>query len=198
MSEPMPTDVAEAKRRLERFLKGKTEERLFRCPTGHPSRPTGFCWCDASAGKMLRLYVRAAILAVVLKLPFNDLKVRLLRRLGARVGRNVFISAGAWIDPTFPQLVTIEDDVFIGMNAHILTHEFRIDEFRAGKVILRRGAFIGGFALVACGVEVGEDAVVAGGAVVGLDVPAGTVATGNPAFIWNRKGAPPKSDPERD
>jgi maltose O-acetyltransferase len=64
-------------------------------------------------------------------------------------------------------------------------------EFRAGKVIIRRRAVIGGFSLIAPGVEIGEGAEVAGAAVVAVDVPADTIATGNPAFIWkrNRKNA---------
>jgi acetyltransferase-like isoleucine patch superfamily enzyme len=185
----IPPDDREAHRRLALFLRGETEDRLFRHPTGHPSCPTGFCWCDGSLLKGLGVYWRGALLGAAMRLPFNGLKLWLLRRMGARIGKNVYLSVGALIDPVFPQLLTIEDNVFIGMNARILTHEFRIDEFRAGKVILRRGSFIGGFSLVACGVEVGEEAAVAGGAVVALDVPPRTVATGNPAFIWKRGGA---------
>jgi acetyltransferase-like isoleucine patch superfamily enzyme len=48
-------------------------------------------------------------------------------------------------------------------------------------VTIRKGAVIGGFALINHGVEIGEGAVVAGGAAVGRDVPAGKLAIGNPA-----------------
>jgi len=173
----------EAQERLRRFLSDGTEERLFRQPTCHPARPTGFCFCEHSAWQTLKLCLRGALLDVVMKLPFNRPKLRLLRRLGARIDRNVYISAGAWIDPVFPQLLTIEDEVFIGLGARITLHEFRRDEFRAGRVILRRGAFIGGCAMIGCGVEIGEGATVAAGAVVGRDVPAGCTAIGNPARI---------------
>ena len=89
-------------------------------------------------------------------MPWNCGKIWILRRLGARVGNGVYFAIGTWIDPNFPELLTIEDDVFFGMGAKIFTHECRIDEFRAGKVLIRRGAFIGGFAIIACGVEIGE------------------------------------------
>ena len=180
-------DVREARRRLAEFLAGRTDERLFRHPTGHPSRSTGFCHCDDSVLGTLAGWLKAVLVMATMNQPSNRLKVWLLRRLGARIGRDVFISVGAWIDPTYPQLLTIEDGVFIGTGARLVTHEFRVDEFRAGKIILRRGAFVGGFSLVPCGVEVGEGAVVAAGAVVALDVPPHTTATGNPAFIWKRK-----------
>lgn len=197
MTGPGRIDPADAKRRIAAFLRGEGPGRLLRFPTGHPARPTGFCYCDASPLGMIGTYLKGVLLAAVLNLPWNGLKVGYLRRLGARLGRDVFISVGAWIDPLYPQLLVIEDGVFIGTGARIVLHEFRVDEFRLGRVVLRRGSFVGGFSLIACGVEVGENAVVAGGAVVALDVPPGTVATGNPAFYYKRAGKerkPEKAD----
>ncbi len=110
-------------------------------------------------------------------------KLALLRWCGAKVGRNVFISTDVWIDPAFPQLLTIEDEVMVGVGVKIALHEFRPNEFRAGRVVIRKGAVIGGFALIGHGVEIGEGAVVAGGAAVGRDVPPGKLAIGNPARI---------------
>jgi maltose O-acetyltransferase len=188
MAASAPPEMEAVRRRLADFLAGKTgdRDRIFRHPIGHPSQPSGLCECDGCALAVLRLYLRGVLMRLALVLPFNGLKVWTLRRMGATIGRNVFISIGAWIDPVYPQLVTIEDDVLIGMDARIMTHEFRMSEFRAGKVVIRRRAIIGGFAVVACGVEIGEGAEVAGGAVVAIDVPPNTVATGNPAFIWKR------------
>jgi acetyltransferase-like isoleucine patch superfamily enzyme len=122
-------------------------------------------------------------LLTVLRLAWNGPKLRLLRRCGAKVGTNVFISTDVWIDPAFPQLLTIEDEVMVGVGARIALHEFGPAHFRAGRVTIRRQAVIGGFALIGHGVEIGEGAVVAGGAVVGRDVPAGALAIGNPARI---------------
>jgi len=129
-------------------------------------------------------YARALVLLTLLRSPFNSLKIALLRHLGARVGDRVYISADVWIDPVFPQLLVVEDDVMIGHGVKIALHEFGRDRFRAGRVILRRGSVIGGFALIGQGVEIGENAVVAGGAVVGRDVPASMMAVGNPARIF--------------
>lgn len=104
------------------------------------------------------------------------------------MGANVTISPGVWIDPTFPQLLTFEDNVFIGTGVKIFTHEYRMNEFRAGRVILREGALIGGFALIGSGVEIGKRATVAAGAVVGRDVPPGATAIGNPVRIIRSSG----------
>ena len=173
----------EGKRRFAQFLAGQSEERVFSHPTCHPSQPTGFCPCDGPLLGTLWFYAKAWLLLTALKLAWNGPKVKLLRWCGARVGRNVFISTDVWIDPTFPQLLTIEDDVMVGIGGKIALHEFRPSEFRAGRVIIRKGAVVGGFALIGHGVEIGEGAVVAGGAVVGRDVPPGKLAIGNPARI---------------
>jgi bifunctional N-acetylglucosamine-1-phosphate-uridyltransferase/glucosamine-1-phosphate-acetyltransferase GlmU-like protein len=168
---------------FKRFLSGETEARSFRHPTCHPSRPTGFCPCDGALPAKMWFYLKATLLLTTLKLPFNKPKVALLRRLGARVGRHVYLSADVWIDPTFPQLLTIEDDVMVGVGVKIALHEFGPDYFSAGRVTLRQGAVIGGFALIRHGVEIGAGAVVAGGAAVGRDVPSGKLAIGNPARV---------------
>jgi len=173
--------------RFRAFLAGETSERIFTHPTGHPSQPTGFCPCDRSLAPRLWFYLKATALVLALKSPFNSLKIRLLRRLGACIGRNVYISVDAWIDPTFPQLLTIEDSVLIGVGVRLFLHEFRRDRFQAGRVIIRKGVIIGGFAIIGDGVEIGEGAVVAAGAVVGRDVPPGMMAIGNPARMFPLK-----------
>jgi acetyltransferase-like isoleucine patch superfamily enzyme len=176
-------DLEAGRKRFSQFLAGQLQDRVFSHPTRHPSQPTGFCPCDGPFLETLRFYLKAWLLLTFLKLAWNGPKLRLLRSCGAQVGRNVFISTDVWIDPTFPQLLTIEDDVMIGVGVKIALHEFRPKEFRAGRVSIRKGAVIGGFALIGHGVEIGEGAVVAGGAAVGRDVPAGKLAIGNPARI---------------
>lgn len=180
---PDDGELREARRRLACFLSGETSERLFRHPTGHPARGTGFCYCDRSLLAAVGICLRGGLLELVLRLPFNRPKLWLLRRLGAEIGEHVYISAGAWIDPVYPQLLTIEDEVVVGVGARVFTHEFRRDEFVAGRVTFRRGAIIGAHSLIGCGVEIGEDATVAPAAAVARDVPARCTALGNPARI---------------
>ena len=195
MSTPSPR--SEGREKFRQFLAGKTTERIFSWPICHPSsRPIGFCPCDRALPVKLWFYCKATLLLAVLKLPFNAPKLALLRRFGAHVGRKVFISTDVWIDPTFPELLTIEDEVMVGMGARIFLHLYHRDYFQAGRVIFRKGVIIGACALIGPGVEIGEGAVVAAGAVVGRDVPAGKVAIGNPARLVpliNSKTAEPAS-----
>ncbi len=178
-----PSSQSAGREKFRQFLAGKTTERLFFWPTSHPSQPTGFCPCDQAWPATLWFYFKSTLLLTALKLPFNTLKMALLRWSGAKVGRNVFISADVWIDPSFPELLTIEDEVMVGVGARIFLHLFTRDYFQAGRVTLRKGAIIGAAALIGPGVEIGPGAVVALGAVVRRDLPAGKAAIGNPARI---------------
>lgn len=187
---PPSTTPRDGHARLREFLRSETGDRLFVEPTCHPAEPTGFCYCDRSVWKALPFLLKAAVVSLTFLLPFNAPKVWLLRRLGARIGRNVFFSAGVWIDPTFPQLITIEDTVFFGMGAKVFTHEYRKDEFRAGRVTIRRGAFIGGFAVIPCGTEIGEGAVVAACSVACRDVPPEATLISAPPRIVRKTHAP--------
>jgi acetyltransferase-like isoleucine patch superfamily enzyme len=146
----------------------------------------------------LWFYFRSTLLLTALKLPFNALKIALLHWSGARVGQNVFISTDVWIDPTFPELLTIEDEVMLGVGVRIFLHAFDRDHFEAGRVLLRKGVIIGGFAMIGHGVEIGEAAVVAGGAVVGRDVPAGKAAIGNPARTVPLRNTQTKGSEQHD
>ncbi len=183
MSQHTTPDLKQGLERFKQFRSGQTGERVFCHPTCHPSHPTGFCPCDQAWPATLWFYFKSTLLLTALKLPFNTFKIAMLRWSGARVGRNVFISADVWIDPAFPELLTLEDEVMLGVGVRIFLHAFDRDHFEAGRVVLRKGVIVGGFALIGHGVEIGEGAVVAAGAVAGRDIPAGKAAIGNPARI---------------
>jgi acetyltransferase-like isoleucine patch superfamily enzyme len=80
---------------------------------------------------------------------------------------------------------TLEEDVFIApyvqtTNDNFMGRTERRHALRKGPTI-RRGARVGGGAVLCPGVEIGEEAFVGAGAVVVRDVPARTVVVGNPA-----------------
>lgn len=103
-----------------------------------------------------------------------------------RVGKEVFINFGC----TFLDQggITLDDGVFIGPGAKILTERHpEQPEIRhtllTRPVVIRRKAWIGAGAMILPGVTVGENAIVAAGAVVTKDVPDNTVVAGVPAKI---------------
>jgi acetyltransferase-like isoleucine patch superfamily enzyme len=79
----------------------------------------------------------------------------------------------------------VEEDVFIApcvvtTNDNFMGRTERRHDLRKGPTI-RRGARIGGGAILLPGIEIGEEAFVGAGAVVLQDVPARGVVVGNPA-----------------
>lgn len=103
-----------------------------------------------------------------------------------RVGKEVFINFGCtFLDQG---CITIEDGVFIGPEAKILTEAHPEQPairhtLRTEPVVIRRNAWIGAGAIILPGVTVGENAIVAAGAVVTRNVPDNTIVAGIPAKI---------------
>jgi acetyltransferase-like isoleucine patch superfamily enzyme len=82
---------------------------------------------------------------------------------------------------------TLEDNVFIApcvvtTNDNFMGRTEKRHELVKGPTI-RRGARIGGGAILCPGIEVGEEAFVGAGAVVTKDVPARKLVVGNPARV---------------
>ena len=103
----------------------------------------------------------------------NDTTVGAMTRIQA----NAYITAHSTLEEHVfiaPCVVTTNDD-FMGRTErrHALTK---------GPTI-RRGARVGGGAVLCPGVEIGEEAFVGAGAVVTKDVPPRTVVVGNPARV---------------
>jgi len=93
----------------------------------------------------------------------------------AKIQANAYITAYS----------TLEDEVFIApcvitTNYNFMGRTEKRHALRRGPTI-RRGARVGGGAILLPGVEVGEEAFVGAGAVVLQDVPARAVMVGNPA-----------------
>jgi acetyltransferase-like isoleucine patch superfamily enzyme len=105
------------------------------------------------------------------------------------IGALTKIQAGAYITA----YSTLEDNVFIApcvvtTNDNFMGRTERRHELIAGPTI-RRGARVGGGAVLCPGIEVGEEAFVGAGAVVTKDVPARMLVVGNPARVIRKVAA---------
>jgi acetyltransferase-like isoleucine patch superfamily enzyme len=101
----------------------------------------------------------------------------------SRIGARTRVQANAYIT----NYSTIEEDVFIAPGVQTTNDNFmgrteKRFELMRGPVI-RRGARVGGGAVLLPAVEIGEEAFVGAGAVVLRDVPARKLVVGNPARI---------------
>ena len=116
----------------------------------------------------------------------QTLRPSLHRARGVSIGKNVWISLNVVLETEYPRLITLDDDVFVGVGVIVIAH-FR--ESRRGVKIGKR-AFLGPGAIILPDVEIGEGAVVTAGSVVTSSVPAMTVVQGNPAVPVATCGVP--------
>jgi len=133
-----------------------------------------------SSGK-LRTIFNGFICHICRITPSIRIKNSLYRMIGVKIGKNVVIAAYVELDPYFPELITIEDNVIIGVGAIILAHEYSQEKIRKGKVHIKKRALIGAGSLVRSGVTIGEHAVVAAKSLVNKDVKDREVVGGVPA-----------------
>jgi serine acetyltransferase len=116
----------------------------------------------------------------------QNLRVKLHRARGVKIGKNVWISYNVILETSYPSLISIDDDAFIGLGVIVIAH---FKETRSGVRIGKR-AFVGPGAIILPDAEIGDGAVVTAGSVVTNSVPAMTVVQGNPAVPIAKCGVP--------
>ena len=105
------------------------------------------------------------------------------------IGARTRVQANAYVTA----YSTVEEDVFIAPcvvttnDNYMGRSEARLDEMRGPTI--RRGARIGGGAVLLPGVEIGEEAFVGAGTVVTKDVAPRTLVVGNPARVLREVAA---------
>ena len=128
--------------------------------------------------------------------PFNSKKIRpaILRRMGCKVGKGVFIGDNVIVDKNFPELITIGENSYITGGTYILCHKRDISEYHKGTnlfdlpykkapVTIGKGCSTGTNTLILPGVTIGDGAVIGAGSLVTKDIPAWTLAVGRPAKV---------------
>jgi acyl-CoA synthetase (AMP-forming)/AMP-acid ligase II/acetyltransferase-like isoleucine patch superfamily enzyme/acyl carrier protein len=116
---------------------------------------------------------------------YTTTRVWLHRWRGIAIGRNVSIGLSSLLETAYPELVSIGDNVTIGMRVIVIGH-FR-DRTRGSRaereptVRIEDDAYIGPGVIILPNVTIGRGAVVSAGSVVSKSVPPRTLARGNPA-----------------
>ena len=121
----------------------------------------------------------------------SKLYVSYLRKKGVTIGEGTHGMGLKGIDLTRPRLVEIGRNCIISQNVIILTHDvFSILREKygevlcsSGKVVVEDNCFIGANAIILKGVRIGKNTVIAPGSVVTHDIPADSVAAGNPCRV---------------
>jgi acetyltransferase-like isoleucine patch superfamily enzyme len=116
--------------------------------------------------------------------PFLGMKNWLYRTfLGMKVGNKTSFALMVMLDVMFPEKISVGRNTVIGYNTTILAHEYLINEYRLGSVIIGDEVMIGANSTLLPGIEIGNGAIVSAGTLVHKDVPAGAFVGGNPMKV---------------
>jgi len=129
--------------------------------------------------------------------PSREIRVTMYRKAGIRIGHLSEFGSNIWLDINFRNLLSIEDDVFLGGYTHILTHSpilYGYEHEGFSPVVIKKGARIGTHVFILMGVTIGENSVIGAGAVVTRDIPPNCLAVGVPAKPIKYFKSPPTSE----
>lgn len=128
--------------------------------------------------------------------PLLPRKIRpwIVKKIGAKVGKNVFIGSKVWIDSGHADMLILEDYVHIAGECTLLCHQRNLKNYYIGddyaklgyrveKIHLKKGCLIGQRTMIMPGITIGEGAIVGAYSLVTKDIPAWTIATGRPAKV---------------
>lgn len=127
-----------------------------------------------------RLFRNWFVIYLARYVPWLNLKNRMYRWLGVKVGKDVSVALSVVLDVFFPEEITIGDNTIIGYNTVILGHEFLRHEMRRGPVVIGKNVVIGSNCTILPGVVIGDGAVVSSMSLVNKDVPPGAKVGGVP------------------
>ncbi|BEU99894.1 acyltransferase [Novosphingobium olei] len=103
---------------------------------------------------------------------------------GTHIGEGTRISLTAKIDKTFPDGIRIGKYSAVTFRTSIMTHDF-VNNVHLPTTI-GDYCFIGAHAVIMPGVTIGDHCIIGAGSVVLRDVPAHSLAFGNPARVIER------------
>lgn len=117
-------------------------------------------------------------------IPWMNVKHWMYRRfLGLSIGEKTAVAFMVMLDILYPEKIKIGHNSIIGYNTTILTHEYLIDEYRIGDVVIGNHVMIGANSTILPGVTIGDHAVIGAGSVVSKDVATHQFVVGNPLRV---------------
>lgn len=118
----------------------------------------------------------------------EQVEMKYLLENGLTIGKNVSNYSPYAFDSEYPWLISVGDNCIISTNVKILAHDastgrFAVHYSKVGCVNIGKNCFIGSGSIVLCNVDIGDNCIIGAGSIVSKDIPANSVAAGNPAKV---------------
>jgi acetyltransferase-like isoleucine patch superfamily enzyme len=140
--------------------------------------------------------IRKKILKRIINFPFFTSAIRIifLRKMGLVVGTDLGIGDNIYLSDRSidKNHIIIEDRVDISANVTFIAASGPrfskwkyLYEIKSDPIIIKHDVWIGHGVIILPGVTVGEFSIIGAGTIVGGDIPAYSIASGNPMIIKN-------------
>ena len=142
-------------------------------------------------GFLLKYGMNSWLLSPILP---RKLRPAILRKIGCKVGKSVFIGDSVKVDAGHADLIHIGDHSHITGGCRLLCHQRDLKNYyvgddaaklpyRLGEIHIGKGCMIGMESMIMPGVTIGDGAIIGAFSLVTKDIPAWTIATGRPAKV---------------
>lgn len=98
-----------------------------------------------------------------------------------------FIGVSVIFDTNHPDMITIEEGVYITARCIVLAHTMAERKVACGHVHIKKNAFIGCNTVILHGVTIGENSIVGAASVVTKDIPDNEIWGGCPAHFIRKR-----------
>ncbi|KHE72116.1 DapH/DapD/GlmU-related protein [Halobacillus sp. BBL2006] len=150
----------------------------------YPVKGANSLWHVYKTVPFLKVVKNFVVIQLARYTPFLGMKNWLYKTfLRMNVGDQTAFALMVMLDVMYPERIRVGKNTVIGYNTTILAHEYLIEEYRLGDVIIGNEVMIGANTTILPGVVIGDGAIVSAGTLVHKDVPAGSFVGGNPMQV---------------
>lgn len=123
----------------------------------------------------------------IISLLNREIPIEVLKKRGMKIGKNFSKQQGCFIDPSHCFLIEIGDNVTFSIRVALLAHDASCKDLvhyaKIGKICIEDNVFIGANVTVLPNVTIGKNSIIGAGSIVTKNIPANSVAVGNPAKV---------------
>ncbi|MCF3942152.1 acyltransferase [Oceanobacillus alkalisoli] len=149
-----------------------------------PVKDSNSLWQIYKTVPFLKVAKNFIVIQLARYTPFLAMKNWLYRTfLRMKVGEETAFALMVMPDIMYPEKIQVGRNSIIGYNTTILAHEYLINEYRLGEVVIGDEVLIGANTTILPGITIGDGATVSAGTLVHKNVPAGAFVGGNPMRI---------------